>query len=156
MNKEIVNSLETMQRIKLLRKYQHILCEIYNSQVLGHVCLESFDSYLKLSNSEKLAIQNELKLFYLKKPNYITALKLIERKVIKLEVINTAQISEKCYYKLLNNPIVQKYVYHNDIAVKLFNAKQRELSNYDSLDDNLNITNAEELVRNLYYHEKSY
>lgn len=135
-------------RYQLIEKHQKLLADIYRSQVLGHICLESFPEYLELSVRSKLAIKNELKLFNLKKPEYLVALKLIANKADKTTILNETGISERCYYRLLNIPLVRKYVYGEDIEVKISNSKQTELVTEDNLEDTKEITYQ---VENFYF-----
>lgn len=149
------NTKLSFESYSLLDKHQKLLAQIYKTQVLGHVYLEQFEAYNKLEPQFKLLVKNELRLFYVKKQEYIHALRLIEKKTDMSTVLSLTGLSEKTYYKLLNNPIVLNYVYGAKIKIKHHNAYQKHLVEFDNLADIPLYDISQIDIENFYYAEKS-
>lgn len=140
----------------LLEKYQQLLSAIYKSQVLGHVYLEQFNEYNNLTEELKLQVKNKLRLFYLKKPEYLEALRLIQNNSSMDTVLNETGISKRTYYKLINIPFIRKYIYGIDYTnLNYHNAFQKHLITYDNLADS-ELYDAHLVdIENYYFLEKS-
>lgn len=100
-------------------KYRHVLANLYERQILGHVCYSAEPLYLSLSACEKRFVRSVLKFFNLSSTDKELALKLITQKYPKEEVMQLANISFTTYMSLRYKPIVRKYVYGEDIEAAI-------------------------------------